>query len=109
MIEVINPILPVSYNFSAGVKGEYLPYIVNPDGTEEFPLGKEFIPNVITNIGLDRWFTNADTSNNSSSDFILKNDLSISEARKAANSSQIGEFDGSIRFEVISMFHRIFY
>jgi hypothetical protein len=65
MIEVINPILPVSYNFSAGVKGEYLPYIVNPDGTEEFPLGKEFIPNVITNIGIDRWLTNADTSNSS--------------------------------------------
>lgn len=59
MITVTPPIIPYDCNFSAGVKGEYLPYIVNPDGTEEYPLGKEFMPNVITNIGIDRWMTNA--------------------------------------------------
>lgn len=58
MITVTPPIIPYDCNFSAGVKGEYLPYIVNPDGTEEYPLGKEFMPNIITNIGIDRWFTN---------------------------------------------------
>jgi hypothetical protein len=57
MITVTPPTIPLNYQFSAGVKGEYLPYIVNPDGTEEYPLGKDFMPNVITNIGLDRWMS----------------------------------------------------
>ena len=62
MITVTPPTIPYDCQFTAGVKGEYLPYIVNPDGTEEYPLGKEFMPNIITNIGLDRWFTNASMS-----------------------------------------------
>lgn len=41
------------YELTAGIKGEYLPYIVNPDGSREYPLGREFMKNVITNIGLD--------------------------------------------------------
>jgi hypothetical protein len=62
MITVTPPTIPYNYNLSAGVKGEYLPYIVNPDGSEEYPLGKEFMPNVITNIGIDYWFLNTAAS-----------------------------------------------
>lgn len=59
MIEIIPPTIPLRAHLSAGVKGEYLPSVINPDGSEEFPLGREWIPNVITNIGIDYWMNNA--------------------------------------------------
>ena len=42
------------YNLTVGVMGEYLPYVVRPDGSEYYPLGEEFLKNVITDIGLDK-------------------------------------------------------
>lgn len=42
------------YELTAGIKGEYLLYVVNPDGSHAYPIGEEFHKNIITDIGLDR-------------------------------------------------------
>ncbi len=49
----------VEANFTAGLKGEYQVQVIDKEGNIRYPLGEQFHPNVITNIGLARLLTNA--------------------------------------------------
>lgn len=43
-------------NLNGKISGEYLVSVVGTDGTERFPLGKSFRPNLVLNSGLDMLF-----------------------------------------------------
>jgi hypothetical protein len=49
----------VEANFTAGLKGEYQIQVIDKEGNIRYPLGEQFHPNVITNIGLARLLTNS--------------------------------------------------